>query len=63
MAARHGWRDDALCASAASMVVPFRGVDMPVCRIHEKTYARWGDDAHVNAALLWGWARDPELAE
>jgi hypothetical protein len=52
---RHGWRDDALCASTASVIVAFCGVDMPVCRIHEKTYARWGLDAVGNAALFWGW--------
>jgi hypothetical protein len=57
-ASRHGWRDDDLCASMASMIVAFRGVEITVCQIHEKTYARWGADARGNAALLRGWPRE-----
>ena len=50
---RHGWREDLRCASAA--FVPYRGAEVPVCRIHEQAYAKWGVDAEGNAALLWGW--------
>jgi hypothetical protein len=42
----------------ASMIVAFRGVEIKVCQIHEKTYARWGADARGNAALLRGWPRE-----
>ena len=52
---RRGWREDVLCASAANTAVSFHGVDVPVCRIHERAYARWGVDAEGNAALYWGW--------
>jgi hypothetical protein len=58
-AARHGWREDALCASLAKTEVDFHGRKMPVCRMHEATYRRWGADAEEQAAQLWEW--DPEL--
>jgi hypothetical protein len=54
-AGRRWARDDLLCASAASSLVLHRGVEMPVCRIHGKTFARWGAAAEGKAALLWGW--------
>jgi hypothetical protein len=57
-AARHGWREDALCASLAKTEVDFHGRTMPVCRMHEATYLRWGETAEQNAAELWDW--DPE---
>ena len=56
-AARHGWRDDALCANGAHATVRFRRRDVPVCRMHHKTYAHWGDDAEANAQRFWGWPR------
>jgi hypothetical protein len=37
------------------MVVVHRGVEMPVCRIHGKTFERWGVDAECKAAYLWAW--------
>jgi hypothetical protein len=54
-AARRGWRVDALCASIANTDVSFRGTQVPVCRMHQATYVRWGDDAERNAVELWGW--------
>ena len=54
-AARPAYREDMLCASSASTVVPFHGLAVPVCRIHDAKYARWGDDAEVEAILQWGW--------
>jgi hypothetical protein len=54
-AARRWGRDDALCASVANTAVPFLGVEVPVCRMHEATYARWGADAEVRALERWGW--------
>ena len=44
-----------LCASEANTSVVFRGADVPVCRMHESMYQRWGDDAEANAEFLWGW--------
>lgn len=54
-AARAGYRDDMLCASLANTLVTFRGFSVPVCRIHERMFARWAEDAERNAELLWGW--------
>lgn len=54
-AARRGFREDALCASSAKTHVAFRGGYVAVCRMHEATYLRWGDDAESNAQTLWGW--------
>jgi hypothetical protein len=44
-----------LCASLANTLVTFRGFRVPVCRIHERMFARWSEDAERNAELLWGW--------
>jgi hypothetical protein len=54
-AARRGFREDVLCASNANTKVPFRDGYVAVCRMHEATYARWGDDAEAKAAELWEW--------
>jgi hypothetical protein len=54
-AARPGYREDMLCASSASTTVPFHGIEMPVCRIHDASYTRWGDEAEAHASLHWGW--------
>ena len=54
-AARPAYREDMLCASAASTAVLFHGIEMPVCLIHDAKYARWGDEAETGAALQWGW--------
>jgi hypothetical protein len=54
-AARPGYRTDMLCASEANTAVVFGGVEVPVCRMHESMYQRWGDEAEANAELLWGW--------
>jgi hypothetical protein len=54
-AARRGFREDALCASLANTSVRFSARDVPVCRIHEATYARWGGDAEERARSLWRW--------
>ena len=54
-AARPAYREDMLCASSASTVVRFHGVEVPVCRIHDAKYARWGADAEAQAELLWEW--------
>jgi hypothetical protein len=54
-AARPDYRADMLCASCACTVVSFRGAEIPVCRIHEKKYARWGATAEEQAMLLWDW--------
>jgi hypothetical protein len=61
-AARHGWREDVLCASNANTSVSFRGVHVPVCRMHEAAFARWGSEAEAKAASLWAWSADPSLA-
>ncbi len=61
-AARHGWREDVLCASQANTSVCFRGVDMPVCRMHEAAFARWGGEAEAKATSLWAWSPDPAPA-
>jgi hypothetical protein len=52
-AARAGYRDDMLCASIANTFVLFREFSVPVCRIHERMFGRWGDDAEQNAETLW----------
>jgi hypothetical protein len=57
-AARRGWREDALCASIAKTEVEFCDQLVPVCRMHEATYARWGDTAERNAIELWRWVCD-----
>jgi hypothetical protein len=54
-AARRGWRTDVLCASAANTEVQFHGRAIPVCRIHSRTYERWGAQAEARAGELWGW--------
>jgi hypothetical protein len=61
-AARRGWREDLLCASRAKTVVEFAGREVPVCRMHEATYLRWGSDAEEKAIELWGWTRRPPSA-
>jgi hypothetical protein len=58
-AARRGWRTDRLCASLASTEVEFHGRRVPVCRMHEATYARWGAEAEQKASELWGWEPHP----
>jgi hypothetical protein len=58
-AARPGYREDMLCASAACTVVVFHGGNVPVCRIHEAKYDRWGERAEQHAAAEWGWAPSP----
>lgn len=54
-AARRGFRADVLCASLANTTVRYHGRDMPVCRMHEATYERWGASAEEKAADLWKW--------
>jgi hypothetical protein len=54
-AARRGFREDALCASLANTSVRFAGREVPVCRMHEATYARWASDAEERAQALWCW--------
>jgi hypothetical protein len=54
-AARRGFREDVLCASLANTTVRFHGRDVPVCRMHEATYGRWGADAEQKANELWEW--------
>jgi hypothetical protein len=54
-AARVGYRDDMLCASVANTLVSFRGLTVPVCRIHERQFGRWADDAERNAETVWSW--------
>jgi hypothetical protein len=44
-----------LCASNANAAVRFGAVLIPVCRMHEATFARWGRDADANAHARWGW--------
>jgi hypothetical protein len=61
-AARRGFREDVLCASFANTAVRFRGVEMPVCRIHEAAFARWGSGADANAETLWAWTTNVQLA-
>jgi hypothetical protein len=53
---RFGWREDVLCASRASTTVTWRGQEIPVCRMHEAAYARWGDDGERLAEERWGWS-------
>jgi hypothetical protein len=55
LAARPGYREDMLCASEANSVVRYADVDVPVCKMHEATYARWGVSAWANASERWGW--------
>jgi hypothetical protein len=45
--------DDGLCAATANRLVRFDGLDVPVCRMHEATYARWNDE--TVAVQRWGW--------
>jgi hypothetical protein len=54
-AARRGFREDVLCASNANTAVEFRDHLVAVCRMHEATYKRWGDQAEENAEELWEW--------
>jgi hypothetical protein len=61
-AARRGFREDKLCASYANTAVSFGGIEMPVCRIHEAAFTRWGSEAEANAATLWAWTTSPQLA-
>jgi hypothetical protein len=61
-AARRGWREDVLCASLANTEVEFHGRRIAVCRMHEATYARWGEAAETNAAELWEWPAGPDGA-
>lgn len=63
-ASRHGWRHDALCASAANSYVSFQGHPVAVCRIHLGTFERWGAQAEAMAIDLWDWpasGRGPDL--
>ena len=46
---------DQLCSAIASRIVQFRVHELPVCRLHEATYASWGDDAEAAAAARWAW--------
>jgi hypothetical protein len=48
-----------LCASTACTVVAFHGGSVPVCRIHEAKYERWGARAEEHAEAEWGWAPPP----
>lgn len=57
-AARRGWRTDVLCASAANSEVVFCGRQVAVCRIHQRTYDRWGAAAEQQAIEFWEWQRD-----
>jgi hypothetical protein len=52
-AVRHGWREDALCASVANTSVRFDGRDVPVCHMQRAMYARWGERAEANAKVAW----------
>ena len=54
-AARRGYREDMRCASGSNCVVRFEAIDVPVCRIHEATFLRWGASAAENARARWGW--------
>jgi hypothetical protein len=54
-AARAGYREDMRCASMANCAIRFEALDVPVCRIHEATFARWGAGAVANARARWGW--------
>ena len=54
-AARRGFREDVLCASNANTYVEFRNAVVAVCRMHEATYLRWGEEADAKAAELWDW--------
>lgn len=60
-AARPGYREDMLCASSACTSLIHRGRAVPVCRIHEATYLRWGADAEQNAESRWGWTPEPAI--
>lgn len=62
-AARHGWREDPLCASHANTSVVFHGVDVPVCGIHARTYERWGSEAEQHAVELWRWQEADRMQE
>ncbi|HEY1478744.1 MAG TPA: hypothetical protein VGF46_01870 [Gaiellales bacterium] len=54
-AARPGYREDMLCASLANTHVTYREANVPVCRMHAATYARWAGDAEANAEARWDW--------
>jgi hypothetical protein len=54
-AARPAYRADMLCASNANAAVRFGAALIPVCRMHEATFARWGRGAEANARERWGW--------
>jgi hypothetical protein len=54
-AARPAYRDDMLCASSANCAVSYAGAEIPVCRMHEATYVRWGASAETNARERWDW--------
>jgi hypothetical protein len=56
-AARSGHDGDGACAANAVTTVRFRGVDVPICRLHAATYARWGDGAEDEAMRAWAWSR------
>ena len=62
--ARFGFREDALCASAANTVVRFRTREMPVCGMHRAMYERWGDlaEQHAESAWMWFAGSDPDHA-
>jgi hypothetical protein len=55
-------RSEGLCASPATRVVRFRGLELPVCRLHEATYAAWGERAEAQAAARWAWGVWPASA-
>jgi hypothetical protein len=57
-ALRAGDDADDVCAADANRTVSFREREVPVCRLHEATYAAWGELADENAAELWGWCRE-----
>jgi hypothetical protein len=54
-AARRWSREDPLCASIANSHVDYLARLVPVCRIHQAAYARWGVEAERLALELWGW--------
>jgi hypothetical protein len=62
-AARPGYREDMLCASTACTSVAFHERQVPVCRIHEAKYARWGGEAETHAAAEWGWIPQATVEE
>jgi hypothetical protein len=44
-----------LCASLANTHVLYHEANVPVCRMHAATYARWAVEAESNAATHWDW--------